>query len=431
METGPLRHEEAVRTTKKALTDPHVPAIYEATFLYDAVQVKVDILERVDADKWNVIEVKSSTRVKEEHIPDVGIQYYVLKGAGLDIDRVFLMHLNNQYIYDGERLQLESLFSCSDMTDQALSCQKEISLRLAELRDMLSSDVPPNVLPHRGCNSPNPCEFWECCTGDMPGQAVMALPGISPEKIHELAAMGIREIGDIPESFSLTPKQERARTCVRNIKEYVERELEDELQDVEFPLHFLDFETLGLAIPRYAGTRPYQTIPFQWSDHILNEDGTIEHKEYLCEEDKDPREEFTSTLLDALGRKGSIFVYTTYEHGVLKELAENLPLRHDEILAILARLKDLCDIIRTYYYHPEFRGSFSLKSVLPAMLPEMSYENLSIQEGQEAGLEYLRMIDPSTAPEEKEEIKKDLLIYCGHDTLAMLKIRDELLKRFS
>jgi predicted RecB family nuclease len=265
----------------------------------------------------------------------------------------------------------------------------------------------------------------------MPEQAVVALPGITPEEIQELAAMGIREIGDIPKSFSLTPKQERARACVRNSEEYVERELEYELQEVEFPLHFLDFETLGLAIPRYVGTRPYQTIPFQWSDHVLHKDGTIEHRGYLCQEDKDPREKFASTLLDALGSNGSIFVYTTYEHGVLKELAENLPLHRDEILAIVDRLRDLCDIIRTYYYHPEFRGSFSLKSVLPAILPEMSYENLSIQEGQEAGLGYLRMIDPSTAPEEREEIKKDLLIYCGHDTLAMLKIRDELLKRFS
>jgi len=217
---------------------------------------------------------------------------------------------------------------------------------------------------------------------------------------------------------------------VRSGEEYIERELEYELKNVEYPIHFLDFETLGLAIPRYAGTKPYQTIPFQWSDHLLHEDGTIEHWDYLCEEDEDPREQFTSTLLDALGSKGSIFMYTTYEEGVLKELAENLRLHREHILALWDRLKDLCAIISTHYYHPEFRGSFSVNSVLPDLLPEMSYENLSIQEGQEAGLEYLRMIDPSTAPEEKERVKKDLLTYCGHDTLAMVKIREELLKQF-
>ncbi len=431
MDTDPLRHVAAARATKEALNNPNLRAIYEAAFLYDAVQVKVDILERAGNDKWNIIEVKSSTKVKDEHVPDVGIQCYVLRGAGLNIGRAYLLHVNNQYVYDGEQLQLDHFFSFSDVTDQALSYQKEIPLRLAQLRDMLSNDAPPEAIPCRGCNYPNPCEFWEYCTREMPEHAVMELPGIPRKKLYELAAMGIREIGDIPESFPLSLKQERARDCVRNSEEYLERELEYDLKDVEYPIHFLDFETLSLAIPRYGETRPYQAIPFQWSDHILHEDGTLEHRGYLCEEDKDPREEFASTLLDALGTKGSIFMYTTYEEGVLKELAENLPAHREHILALLDRLKDLCAIISTHFYHLKFHGSFSLKSVLPALLPEMSYENLSIQEGQEAGLEYLRMIDPSTRPEEKERVKKDLLTYCGHDTLAMVKIREELLKRFS
>jgi predicted RecB family nuclease len=430
MDTDPLRHGAAVRSTREALNNPNLPAIYEAAFLFDAVQVKVDILERAGNDKWNIIEVKSSTKVKDEHVPDVGIQCYVLKGAGLNIGRAYLMHVNNQYVYDGEQLQLEHFFSFSDVTDQALSYQAEIPGRLAQLRDMLSRDYPPDALPYRGCNSPTPCEFWEYCTREMPEQAVMALPGISRKKMDELATMGIREIGDIPESFPLSIKQKRARDCVRNGEEYIERELDHELKDVEYPIHFLDFETLGLAIPRYAGTRPYQTVPFQWSDHVLHEDGTVEHRDYLCEEDRDPREEFASTLLDALGTKGSIFMYTTYEEAVLKELAENLPEHREHVLALLDRLKDLYSIISAHFYHPKFHGSFSLKSVLPALLPEMSYETLSIQEGQEAGLKYLRMIDPTTGPQEKETVKKDLLTYCGHDTLAMVRIREELLKRF-
>lgn len=430
IETDPLRHEEAVESTMEAMEDPKTRAIYEAAFLYDEIRVKVDILERLKNGKWNLVEVKSSTKVKEVYCPDVGIQYYVLKGAGLDIDRVFLMHLNNQYVYDGKGLDLVSLFSSSDLTEEALAYQQEVPGKLAELKEMLAGANPPEIIPSRNCNKPYGCEFFEHCTRDMPEHWVMKLPGIGQNRIDELASMGIDDIGDIPDSFSLSAIQERIRACVVNNEEYIARELKDGLEDVAYPAHFLDFETLGLAIPRYAGTRPYQTIPFQWSDHILHKDGTIEHRVYLCEEDRDPREEVTVSLLDALGSGGSIYMYTSYEEGIIKGLAEEFPHHREPLLATLDRLVDLYKIIKDKYYHPEFYGSFSLKSVLPAIIPEMSYDTLAIKEGQEAGLEYLKMIDPATPPEEKEKIKKDLLKYCGHDTLAMVKIREKLLGLF-
>jgi predicted RecB family nuclease len=156
----------------------------------------------------------------------------------------------------------------------------------------------------------------------------------------------------------------------------------------------------------------------------------MEHKEYLCEEDKDPRKEFMRTLLGVLGSRGSIMTYTDYEKGIIEALAEDLPQHRKKLLATLDRLVDLYKIIRNNYYHPEFHGSFSLKSVLPAIIPEMRYDSLNIQEGQEASIEYVRMLDSSTPDEEKEKIKEDLLKYCGHDTLAMVRIREALLKLF-
>jgi predicted RecB family nuclease len=198
----------------------------------------------------------------------------------------------------------------------------------------------------------------------------------------------------------------------------------------EYPIHFLDFETIGPAIPKYGGTRPYQTVPFQWSNHVMHENGNLERQEYLCLEDKDPREEFAETLLEALGEKGSIVVYTTYEKGVLEGLAEHLAHYRDRLHAVIDRLYDLHVVVKNHYYHPEFHGSFSLKAVLPAVLPSMAYENLEIQEGQMASLEYLRMIGPATPEAEKEKIKNDLLEYCAQDTLAMVRIREELLGRF-
>ena len=430
MESDPLRHEYAVRETFKAMKDPRVRAIYEASFVYDDVRVRVDILARIGGGKWNLIEVKSSTRVKNEYLPDVGVQYHVLKGSGLEIDRVILTHLNNQYVYDGRELDLKSLFISSDLTQEALGYQEDLQRKLQGLKDMLGSPNPPEIVPSRHCFNPNPCEFWAHCREGLPEHWIIELGGIGQNKLVELVSMGVQDIRSVPDSFPITEIQDRIRRCVKNNEEYISRELRGELEEVEYPMHFLDFETLGLAVPRYAGTRPYQTVPFQWSDHVLHEGGNIEHREYLCEEDKDPREEFARALLGALGTKGSIVTYTAYEEGVIKGLAEDFPKYSERLLDTLGRVKDLHAIIRRHYYHHGFHGSFSLKSVVPALLPEMDYKNLEIQEGQQAGLEYLRMINNSTPSDEKAKIRKALLNYCGRDTLAMVKVREELLKRF-
>jgi predicted RecB family nuclease len=430
MEEDHLHHEDAVESTLTAMDNPKVAAIYEAGFIHDGVRIRVDILQRAGDGKWNLIEVKSATSAKDIYLPDVAVQHHVLRGLGLDIDRVFLMHLNNRYVYDGKKVALEKLFSRTDLTRKTLIYQKQVPSLLASFKDMLAQPEAPDIKPDRHCSIPYDCAFWEHCTQDMPEHWVMTLTGISQKKMDELDAQGVREIKDIPSSFPLSTIQDRIRNCVINNQAYVSPDLYDELKDMVYPIHFLDFETLFRAIPLYAGTRPYQSIPFQWSDHILLKDGSVEHREYLCEEDKDPREDFTHTLLDALGSSGSIVTYTNYEENVIKGLTYRLPDYRNQLLALLGRIKDLHKIISKKYYHPKFYGSFSIKSVLPALLPEMSYKNLEIQEGQLAGLEYLRMIEGSTSPEEKERIKTNLLTYCGHDTLAMLRIREELLQEF-
>jgi len=422
-------HKQAVQSTLQAMQDPDVKSIYEAAFAYDGVRIRVDVLERLDDGSWNLVEVKSSTSIKEVYYPDVAVQFYVLEGCGLKINRAGILHINNQYIYDGQNLDLESLFSFGDLTDETMWMQPEIPGQLEELKGMLAVDSAPEIQPSRHCHKPYDCEFWDHCTKDMPEFWVYNISGIGQEKLDELADLGIQAIRDIPQTFPLSQIQDRIRASVSNRQEFISEQLEAELNDVAYPVHFLDFETIGVAIPRYAGTRPYQTIPFQWSDHILYENGNLDHREYLCNEDKDPREEFTQTLLDALGTKGSIFIYTTYETGILNSLIEHFPQYAEELQSVIDRFVDLYAIIKQHYYHPKFYGSFSLKYVLPALVPEMSYENLSIQDGMQASLDYLRMIDAKTLKDEKARIRDDLLTYCGQDTLAMVKIRDELLKR--
>jgi hypothetical protein len=428
IEEDHLHHKDAARSTIEAMQNPSVEAIYEAAFFYDDVRIRVDILERTGNESWNLLEVKSSTSVKDVYYPDVAVQYYVLKGCGLKISRAGILHINNQYVYDGLRLDLKALFAFKDLTDQVKAMQPKIPARLAALKAMLANSDAPDIKPSRHCSKPYDCEFWDHCTKDMPEFWVFNINGIGQTRLDELAGLGIEKIFDIPDTFPLNEIQNRIRTSVIHQQNFISDELQAELNKMQYPIHFLDFETVAPAIPRYAGTRPYQTIPFQWSDHILDEDGRLTHREYLCGEDKDPRKEFTHTLLNALETEGSIVIYTSYETGVLNSLIEHFPQYADALQSFIERFIDLHAIIRNNYYHPKFYGSFSLKNVLPALLPEMTYDKLSIQDGIQAALEYLRMIDSSTASAQKDRIRKDLLTYCGQDTLAMVKIREVLLK---
>jgi hypothetical protein len=422
-------HTKAEKSTRNAMSNKNVAAIYEAAFTYDGIRIRVDILERKDVTAWNLIEVKSSTSVKDVYKPDLGIQYYILKGLGMEISSAGILHINNAYVYDGNQLDLNQLFYFSDLTEETINLQEEIDSQIKKLHNILLWETPPNIRPSKHCMTPYPCEFWEHCTSEMPEYWVMDLIGMTQDKFEQLVELGVEEISEIPEEFPLSALQERIKNCVANGQEFMAPELEDELMDIQYPVHFLDFETVASAIPRYPDTRPYQPIPFQWSNHILYQDGRVDHREYLCVEDKDPCEEFTETLLETLGTGGTIFVYANYEKRILNQLADQFPDIEDQLLDLINRFKDLHTLIRKHYYHPEFYGSFSLKQVLPVLVPSMNYGNLNVQEGSMASMEYLRMLNPATPPNEKAKIKHDLLTYCSYDTLGMVKIREELRKR--
>lgn len=428
IEEDHLHHDEAIQSTIAAMQDPKIGAIFEAAYMENGVRVRADILERVSEGRWNLIEVKSSTGVKDEYRTDVAVQYHVLQTAGLDLDRVCLMHINREYVFDGDELDLTSFLILEDLTDDAIALQRFVHENLIALKQMLSAATPPGIQPSRRCHQPHTCEFWEHCTRNAPENWIFDLSGIRQERFEDLTAMGVSTVDEIPNSFPLTAIQQRIRDCVVESREYVDPALRNALNDVRFPVHFLDFETIMPAIPRYAGTRPYQTLPFQWSNHILYPNGKIEHREFLCEEDIDPRMDFTKSILDVLGEEGTIIIYTTYEQRILRDLAEHLPNYTDQLNRLHGRFVDLCALIKAHYYRPAFHGSFSLKYVLPALVPEMDYQKLAIQEGGMASLEYLRMIDQKTPAIEKKVIRRNLLAYCGQDTLAMVRIREVLLE---
>jgi len=429
---GKMIHEDyrhpdaAIENTANSIAGG-AAALFEAAFRSAGVLVRVDVLERRPDDQWNLIEVKSSTSVKEEYHWDVAVQHYVLKSAGIDVENVFLAHVNRDYVFDGRQLDPTEFLHYENLTGEAENRSDAVESYLEVFKAILGREVPPVVTPSRHCHNPYTCEFWEHCTTAMPAHWVFQLPRISQNALVELEAMGIRDIRDIPESFPLNEVQARVRQSVIRGTNYVNERLKAELLEVDYPLHFLDFEAFNPAIPRYANTRPFEVIPFQWSDHVLEESGELGHREYLADGGIDPRRAFAQTLLEAVGEGGTIIIYTQYEKTILKSLAIQFPEYDDALAAVMDRFHDICATIRRGFYSPGFHGSFSLKSVLPALVPEMDYNDLAIQDGLQAGVEFSRQLDSNISEPEKEKIRQNLLQYCKQDTLAMVKIRDTIL----
>ena len=414
----------ALRRTTELLTNPRVPAIFEATFKFDNVLVRVDILERVSEETWRLIEVKASTRTKRVHLDDLAIQAYVLAGSGLRIEAARVMHLNRGYVRKGGELDLKELFLQHDLSAEVISLIRHVPDHLKAMKEMLVAFSPPEIEPGGHCHSPYECPFWDYCTRDKPPRWIFYLPG-TRRAFEKLTEQGIHEIDAIPEGFKLSGTQQRVKDNV----EWIGPALKTALQTARYPIHHLDFEAFMPSVPVYGGTRPYHAIPFQWSNHIETEDGALRHEQYLSADRRDPREELTLALLASVGREGSICVYSGYEWRTLMGLAELMPSLKRALSAVAVRLWDLLPIIRQHYYHPQFHGSFSIKSVLPALNASLHYGNLEIREGGLASLQYTRMVFSPIDGAERAHIRSSLLEYCKRDTLAMVEIRRALLRK--
>lgn len=420
---GLRQREAALAQTRALLQDPKVSVIFEGAFEHEGVVVRVDVLERVRDElgrpfAWRLIEVKSSTRVKEVHLNDVAIQNYVLSGSGIPLAGTCLMHIDNAYIYEGGEIDLQALFAVEDVSEAVSNLQERVPERLAAMREVLIESQPPALEPDDRCHSPYECPFWAHCTKDKPSRWIYYLPG-SRETVNRLVQEGITTIDDIPEDAGLSMTQQR----VRNNVEWVSATLGEALRSVQYPVHHLDFETVMLAVPRFPATKPYQSIPVQWSNHIELESGEIIHHEFLHSDSTEPRKRWAEALLESLGEKGSIVVYSTYEEAMIRQVVEAFPEFRQRFSTVIKRLWDLHPIIKQHYYHPKFEGSYSIKSVLPAVVPTMGYEDLEIREGGQAANEYYRMVFLESDWIEQARIKDALLRYCARDTMAMLEIR--------
>ncbi|MDA0988438.1 MAG: DUF2779 domain-containing protein [Chloroflexi bacterium] len=416
-------HSRAVTSTSKALSDAFIPAIYEAGFDFENIRIRVDILSRNSDHTFNLIEVKSSTSVKPEHIPDAAIQLHVLEGSGVPIGKTFLMHIDNTYVYQGGDYDLDKLFRLEDITDQARSYLQSVPGSLAAMWEALHLDETPPIEIGPQCTRPYRCAFYNYCHKSLPEHHIEQLPRAKPEFIDKLRAAGIQDIGDIPPDFpGLSANQQRVRNAVATGRPYVGPELADALSQATYPLHFLDFETFNAALPAYVGTRPYQVIPFQWSLHVQDSSGALSNISFLHDGSDDPREAFTRSLLDAIGPQGTILVYSSYEQTIIWQLADLFPQYQERLSALPGRFLDLLALVRAHFYHPNFHGSYSIKAVLPALDPDLTYSDLDIQDGSLASIYFAKMIAPDTQAHERERLRNALIRYCERDTLAMVHV---------
>jgi hypothetical protein len=420
-------HAAAEKETRRLLADPGVPTLYEAAFRHDDVAVRTDILVRQRRGTFDLIEAKSTTGWKEQHVPDLAVQLYVLEGAGVQVGHAYLMHLNRDYVYGGGDYDLGELFACADLTEQVRALQPDVVTALSAMRQPLRAEDPPPIPTGPHCTSPYTCEFYNHCHTDRPDYPIEHLPGLREPLVTQLADLDILDIRDIPPDFmGLTALQVRARDVLQSGNRYHDPAITEALAKVQFPVHFLDFETFAPALPVFVGTRPYQTIPFLWSDHVLSGDGQVTHHEFLHDVSDDPRRPFAESLLEVASEGGSIVVYSSFEATRLRELEALFPDLAPELGQLRARLFDLLPVVRTHVYDEAFRGSFSIKAVLPALVPHLDYNDLEIGGGLLASLAYEELRKPSTPADRTAELRANLLAYCRRDTEAMLELFKKL-----
>ena len=403
-----------------------VDNIYEATFKRKGVFAMADILHKT-SDGWNMVEVKASTRVKPYHIDDAAIQWFALSNV-LKLNKVFIMHINNEYVRYGD-LDVDNLFRLEDITNDVLSLQADIPNKLMAMEDMLNHDMP-DIEIGAHCDDPFECDFSHLCW-DIPEVSVFNLYRMYSTKKLSLYKQGIVHYEDIPADYPLSEMQQLQVSAKLNNEVSIDKEIIREfLNSIRYPISFFDFETFQNAVPRFDGQRPYMQMPFQYSLHVINEQGDMTHFEYLGDENSDPRRALAERMITDLPATGSIMAYNqSFEIDRIRDLASLYPDLADNLLLFIDRFVDLIKPFRNIgYYHPDFNGSFSIKSVLPAMFPddlELDYKKLDIQDGGMAMDTFANLYLLKDAGQ-RDEIRNNLLAYCHLDTLAMVRIWEKL-----
>lgn len=422
----------------RELIDAGALTIFEACFIHDGVFVAVDVLDRSSTGEgggpgsaWDLIEVKCTTRVKDEHLLDTALQRHVVISCGVDVRRVVLMHLSRDCAFP----DLTNLFELADVTEAAVGLEAHVAHAARAQRAMLARAEPPAVDTGDHCSAPRDCPFFARCHAAVPEHHISTLYAIG-EKAQALAARGIETLHDVDHTVRLSAIAARQVSAVKSDRVIVEPELTDELASLEGPLAFFDLETVAFAIPRHDGCRPWDGVPAQASIHIetLNARGApdVVHHAHLADADPsiDPRPALARFVIEHTRGARTILAWNaSFERRCLREIGAAFPDLAEELDDVCARIVDLLTIVRRNVYHPAFHGSFSLKSVAPALVPGFTYGDLDIAGGGAATAALFRLfVDDAlvNTSDERAALRAALLAYCAQDTLALVHILSTL-----
>ena len=388
--------------------------IFEAAFSIDGGLVLADVmLPGKDSNSWAMIEIKSSTGIKDYYLDDVAVQNYVAKSSGLNLESIALGHIDNQWVYQGDG-DYTGLITEVDLTEHANQMQSEVGLWFEEAHSIVSKTSEPDIATGSHCSDPFECPFYNYCSRHEPkaDYSVSWLPRIQKKALKEhIRNNNVAEMADVPDNL-LNEKQLRVKKHTLENTVYFDMEGSNNiLREYDYPSYYLDFETVNFAVPKWKGTRAYQQIPFQFSLHYFERQSESEkHKEFLDLSGEDPSLPFAESLIETCGVTGPIFVYNIgFESTRIKELAARFPELVDGLLAINARLVDLWPVAKDYFYHPSQQGSWSIKKVLPAMSPLYDYDNLEgVKDGGMAMDAFATAIKAETSLEDKKTIECQL-----------------------
>ena len=420
------RGDLAVENTASIIFDGQ-KIIYEAGFIYDDILVYSDIIVK-ENDSWKIYEVKSSTGISETYLWDAAVQYYVLSGSGLKISDISLVYINNEYVRKGE-LELDKLFFSESVLRDIEPLLPMVATHSRKFKQVINRPEMPDIDIGEHCTNPYRCSFYSYCWDKIPPNSIFEISNMHLKKKFELYREGIIELDDIPEDMVLSKNHKIQVDAYRSNRSIIEVEkIKELLSEFTYPLYFMDFESFQPAVPLYDNSRPYQQIPFQFSVHLLEkENAELRHYEFLGDPNNDPRKSFIENLIKSLGVEGSIVVYNkSFENTRLREIVRDYPEYEERVERIIERVVDLMvPFQKKYYYLPEMKGSFSIKNVLPALVPELNYKGMEIGDGGTASVSFENLSNMDDMFE-IEKVRNNLLEYCKLDTYAMVKIYEKL-----
>lgn len=419
--------EVAFSQTEKLLQSNQ--PIFEAGFRANGALAFADVMLPVQEGRqryWRMVEVKSSTSVKDYHRDDAAIQAFIARSCGVRLTSIALAHIDTSWVYPGAD-DYSGLLIESDLTEEAFSRGDEVREWIASAQAVVARKTEPKISTGSQCSSPYACGFHGYCQRQEP-QAVHPIEWLPGRRSHALQAHidanGLLEMQDAPDAL-LNARQQRVKAATLDGKAYFDQPgARNALAAHKLPAYFLDFETIQFAVPIWKGTRPYQQVPFQFSVHRLSSTGNLDQIGFLDVSGSDPSRSFAEKLLSACGERGPIFVYNAgFESARISELAQRFPKNAKPLWALNERIVDLLPIARDHFYDPSQQGSWSIKAVLPALCPELNYADLdSVQDGGMAMQAFQEAIAKETSSQRKEEIERQLLAYCSLDTYAMVRL---------